>query len=99
MGELAIGAMRLESERFWLHPLIAATPPYAARAVARYLRDLRTLLAPYRHKKLAVPCVESCKSNETKEAQVNLMVELKEKAFSTSLTTDVGRSGTVRETT
>jgi hypothetical protein len=43
--------------------------------------------------------VESCKSNETKEAQVNLMVELKEKAFSTSLTTDVGRSGTVRETT
>jgi hypothetical protein len=52
-------------------------------------------------KKLAVLCVESCKckSNETKEAQVNLMVELKEKAFSTSLTTDVGRSGTVRETT
>jgi len=27
------------------------------------------------------------------------MAELKEKAFSTSLTTDVGRSGTVRETT
>jgi hypothetical protein len=99
MGEFAIGAMRLEAERFRLHRLNAATPPYAARAVARYLRTFARSWPRIDIKKLAVLCVESCKSNETKEAQVNLMVELKEKAFSTSLTTDVGRSGTVRETT